>query len=190
LLAFSFLQSSITDGQKESSARSFDGGARLEFLRDTSMLKKESPRSIMLNEGRGPYDHLAFPIGSTSGRSQGDAMKRKAKLYLPDILPIRLSSTEDMTLPVDSAPSETSPRHALPSATVVSLPPAPAPAPAKVKAEKRGTRPVPPSIKANVPIPVSQEEKRQSPPNHVKQFLQQIPNLSFMLSPELSIPRK
>jgi hypothetical protein len=50
------------------------------------MLKKGSPRSIMLNEGKGPYDHLAFPVGglssnrSTSGRSQADNMKRKAKL--------------------------------------------------------------------------------------------------------------
>lgn len=155
------------------------------------MLKKGSPRSIMLNEGKGPYDHLAFPVGglssnrSTSGRSHADNMKRKAKLYLPDVLPIRLLSTEDATPPVAKAPPATAPRHSNPSATVVSLPPAPSSA--KVNNEKDGSRAVPPPSKASVPV--SQKEKGQSPHRSVKEFLKQIPNLSYMLSSELSIPQ-
>jgi hypothetical protein len=154
------------------------------------MLKRGSPRSIMLNEGKGPYEHLAFPVGglssnrSTSGRSQADNMKRKAKLYLPDVLPIRLSSTEDATLPVARAPPATPPPHSNASATVVSLPPAPSPV--KANTEKDGSRSAPP-LKASVPV--SQKEKGRSPSKSVKEFLHQIPNLSYMLSSKLSIPQ-
>jgi hypothetical protein len=106
-------------------------------------------------------------------------MKRKGKLYLPDVLPIRLSSTEDATLPVARAPPATDP-----SPTVVSLPPAPSPA--KSNTEKDASRSITPS-KASVPV--SQKEKGQSPHKSVKEFLKQIPNLSYMLSSELSIPQ-
>jgi hypothetical protein len=81
-----------------------------------------------------------------------------------------------------AGPRSVSPSHSNPSATVVSLPPAPSPV--KVNTEKDGSRSVP-TLEAS--LPVSQREK--SPSKNVKEFLQQIPNLSFMLSSKLSIPQ-
>jgi hypothetical protein len=154
------------------------------------MLRKEPPRFILRNQGQGPYDHIPFPIGGLSlnsastGRTSGDG---KSKLYLPDVLPIRLPSPEDA--PQDLASPETLPQRTVPSATVVSLPPAPA---ISEPVETRdGTRVVLPPKKpraATQPKSQAAATEGQRPSGHVQEFLKQIPDLSYMLSSKLSIP--
>jgi hypothetical protein len=189
------LQSTATERRNESDSNTSESTDLSKVLRDTSMLKQGAPRSIIVNGGDGAYAHFAFPIGGLS-RSSASFSRTKAKtgisrLHLPDVLPIRLQVAAET--PVDMASPESSPRHVIAAATtsalvatVVGLPPAATVVkvpPAKPKDTEKETRPSPP-IQAD-----SSKKAGQGPSEHVRQFLRQIPDFSFMLSSNLSIPQ-
>jgi hypothetical protein len=133
------------------------------------MLKKD-PSFDHAKRGKGPYDHFGLSVGglssnrSTSGRSQTDNMKEKGKLYLPDVLPIRLSYRRCYAAGCSGASDD-------PSPTVVSLPPAPSPA-------KSNTEKMHHDLYSFEGKCRYHRKKKGQIAQSVKEFLKQIPNLS------------
>jgi len=131
---------------------------------------------IIAGDGRGPFAHFAVPIGgigsyaTTSKQSEGSS-KEASPSYLPDVLPIKLPSSEDKA--PDLASPQIPPRHTvqISAATVISLPPVPA-----METKSAG------GAAADATKTEETDEAR------VQKFLKQIPDLSFMLSPKLSLP--
>ena len=158
----------------------------LEILENTDMLNKAPPRSIICNDAQGPYSHFAFPINgveatSTKGsgtQGQKIVVRRTTKSTPTAVTAIQVKPKEasrvegnSKSLPDDVASRpEKEPEKPRPilTETVVALPPV-----AKPKSEVSSPK---------------ESLNEQESSERIKSFLKQIPDLSFMLAPQLSLP--
>lgn len=137
-------------------------------LNDRSVYPTASPAAIVTDDARGPFDHYLLPLSGLVGSARSIANGRPKPLSrrmsapsLPESLHVQLSS-----------PKET-PRETLSVAAEAKLPSAPQLDKVQPKA--------PPA-----PMPLAKEAEADQPTEPVKHFLAQIPDLSFMLSSELT----
>jgi hypothetical protein len=130
------------------------------------MLVLASPRSVVAYDTKGPYSHFAFPISGVE-RLMANARTSRER-----------SNTQQKTNVVEGLPAtailqkatldgEVHAGRRTPSETVVALPP-------DISNTCTTTRPKVTDI--------------QHPMERVRQFLDQIPDLSFLLSSNLSLP--
>lgn len=170
-----FLLCQATINAKESPPIESDDNLSLELLRklfsDTSMFKKEPSRRVVLNGGKGPFSHCEYPIGgfrlnrdpSLSPKGSNTAHHAAVDYYLPD-------GPSVQTPPQASSPSaEVSQQRPVVRETIVELSP-------KKKVTKAAAS--------------NSSMEDSEPSDQVKDLLQRVPDLSFMLSSKLSLPRK
>jgi len=132
------------------------------------MFQKAPSRLVLSNGGKGPYSHYGYPIGGfrsardSSLQSETEEAEHSAIDYLPDVLPVH--SPPASKTAADKSTTEVSRPLNILSETIVDLPPK------KVAAES--------------------SRETSEPSDQVKNFLQRVPDLSFMLSSKLSVPEK
>ena len=140
-----------------------------DMLKQCDLLRQGDPETI--TTGKPPY-RLQYPLEGFTSLHETKKPPAVRRASVPAVLDVKLQSRS--TEPSRPAPTESKakPPHARPTA-----PPAPAPAPSAAPEQTNGTV---------VKLPPKKKPSEDS--TRVDNFLKKIPNLSFMLSPKLSLP--
>jgi hypothetical protein len=148
----------------------------LSTLKDSQNHKESHSKVIISQDGRGPYSHFIYPIGGPVApidkigtnrvKKQGSAVAS----FVPEVLPIQLPTGKegavDMASPTPERPKFNADKFSSMAGT----------------GEKNGTRAF-----ATAKTSSSTE---QGPSEAAKELMRKIPDLSFMLSTTLSLPKK
>lgn len=167
-----FLQKSM---QKEDapSGESDELPSFWDMLKQSNLLRKGDPQIIVT--GKPPY-RLHYPLHGFTSIHETKKPPEVKRASVPAVLDVKLIAARakaEVTTP--SGPTEAKPKPP-PSVPAPVRAPAPAPAPSAPATSNRGTV---------VKLP---PKKATQEPARVDSFLKKIPNLSFMLSPTLSLP--
>ena len=148
----------------------------LSALKDCQNHKESHSKVIISQDGRGPYSHFIYPIGGPVApidKIGTDRVSKRGSVpasYVPEVLPIQLPTGNegavDMASPTLERPKVNAGKWSSMTGT----------------GENNGSRGV-----ALAKMSISSE---QSPSEAVKELLSKIPDLSFMLSATLSLPKK
>lgn len=135
----------------------------LKVFRNPRTSEAIAPRCIISDPAKGPYSHFSFPVGGFDSILAGQTASESDEFQLPVSQSNRIA---------DASTFETEP---VLTETVVALPPLSAAATTPTIADT-----------TNTSIP----DNSQNGPGRVDRFLSQISDLSFMLSPRLSLPAR
>jgi hypothetical protein len=148
----------------------------LSTLKDSQNHKESHSKVIISQDGRGPYFHLIYPIGGRVApidKIGTDRVNKRGSVVVsnvPELLPIQLPTGNecavDMASPTPEQPKKNAGKLSSKTGT----------------GEKNGLRGVAPAKTSS--------SKEQSPSEAAKELLRKIPDLSFMLSTTLSLPKK
>lgn len=203
--------------QSENTATKSDSqDALISYLRDETAVKKVPPRTVVSNDAghQCPFAHYAIPLAGdgtlrslksynatrrrrrSSAGAAARAEQRPSVTGIPDVLDIRLT---DKPIDMASPDSAAAPRgtvsmagkdgKAMPQSPSLGTTPTNNTNSNKNNADRPKPGSVPKEQQQREVVEPSQAESGGSAPKHnVAQFLQQIPDLSFMLSSKLSLP--
>lgn len=152
---------------------------------------KDGPVAIVNERSEYPYAHFMVPIGlpMTEVETQGGNPRRRDLVQEVKFFPFsgpqhaHEASNEVISFPAEPSSSQVEPQSI--SGTVVSLPPL------KSDANVSTENGIEATDFANFETSHAHSNgKKDTLSATAKQFLQQIPDLSFMLKPTLSLPKK
>jgi hypothetical protein len=166
--------------------------------------KRKEPRTIVSDQQLdGSADNMFFFFESISTARAALTASRQNKcnypqqprpasrqMFLPEVLDVRLPTAADLAIGKNRPSSlpHPPPPAAATTATVVAVPPIMSTVACLPPQETRAQIPPPPPLPATLNQKAPSSTTTTTVADDVKRFLQQIPNLSFMLSPKLSLP--
>ena len=148
----------------------------LSTLKDCQNHKESYSKVIISQDGRGPYSHFIYPIGGPVApidKIGTDRVNKRGSVvpsYVPEVLPIQLPTGNEGAVDVALSTPERPKVNAGKLSSVTGT------------GENNGSRGIAPAKTSS--------STEQGPSEAAKELLRKIPDLSFMLSTTLSLPKK